>query len=299
MSRHLFLLLLLSIPLRAPGQEPLLGVLEEIPAATTAEHNFRAVRVLFQKMPSGWQALPSNCPDQQCLKAVTEKFPPETEWTIAFDGKSLATVTAHTPQDFVYYSRVGLQEIIGKPPLPAVGKPTTEFGAAPDQPLLRPLVAISVPNFQDPDHWKPHALSLEQLALVRQQFRAKFPKLCQIGKPDEAKVEPRPYADPDIQLVKAYASNTNWFLAHVHIDDAIVCDDPEAGFQMLDPWFTLAPENSAFTYLGSGLNLIDAGDYDKSGHSQLLFSLTAANRSGFVLYYDNFFHSATFAFSYH
>ncbi len=279
------------------AQQLLLGVLEEVPGLSSGDENFRAVRVLFQKTADGWQAFPSNCPDQQCLKTITAKFPPKTTWTIALDGKSLGTVSAETPADFGYYSQIGLQRVTNTSPVPTIGEPTTEFGATVDQPLLRPLVAVSAPNFNDPDNWKLHELSPEQLALVRREFRQRFRKLCRLSQ-DETKVEPRPYTDSEIEAVKAYASNSNWVLVHLHIDDAIACNENEAGFQMLDPWFAISPTKSP-SYVGAGLVLVDAGDYDNSGHSQLLFAMSGYNLGGYILYFENFSHHATFAYSYH
>jgi hypothetical protein len=289
--RPVHILFLSCLPALTPAQQPVLRVLEEIPAPTTADRNFRVVRVPFQETSIGWQAFPSNCPAQQCLKTVTAKFPPETHWTIAFDGKSLGTLTARTPHEFASYSHIGLQKIVANFSVPSIGKPSTEFGAAPDQPLHGPLVAISIPNVQDPDSWKPAPLSPEFLALLSQQFRQKFPNHCHIR-------DPLPYTDADVHLVKSYASNSHWVVAHLHVEDAIECRDTQAGFQMPDPWFTVSPEKSA-QYLASGLSLIDAGDYDHSGDSQLLFSLSADNRCGYRLYFDNFLCSVSFEFSYH
>jgi hypothetical protein len=299
MPRRTLILFILAICYSGSGQaqQPLLGVLEEVPAPSSADENFRAVRVLFEKTADGWQPFPSACPDRQCLKSVTAKFPQQTTWTIAFEGKSLGKVTAQTPAAFAYYSQIGLQRITSGSPVSTIGEPTVEFGATADQPLLRPLVAVSAPDFQDPDNWKTLTMSAEQLALVRREFRQRFRKLCRLSQ-DETKVESRPYTDSEIQTVKAYGSNSNWVLAHLHIDDAIACSENEAGFQMLDPWFTISPSKTA-SYMGAGLALVDAGDYDNSGHSQLLFTMSGYNLGGYILYFDNFAHRATFAYSYH
>ena len=290
--------LLCVLPCAARAQQVLLGVLEQIPPETTSGRVTPYVRVLFEKTDAGWKAFPSECPDQACLKSITAKFPAETKWTVAFDGKSLGEITAHTPKDFAFYSHVGLQEIVSKT-IPSVGKPTAEFGASPDRLLLRPLAAVSPANFKDPVGWKRVPLSADQLAFLRKRFQEQFPKLCRISPEDETKIEPRPYTDADIQLLKAYGSNSHWTIARLHVDNAIVCGDPNAGYQMPDPWFAVSPEHSA-SYLASGLYLIDAGDYDNSGHSQLLFSFIAGdNRAGYILYFDNFSHSVTFSYSFH
>jgi hypothetical protein len=52
-------------------------------------------------------------------------------------------------------------------------------------------------------------------------------------------------------------------------------------------------------FLGSGLALIDAGDYDGDGHSELVFAKSGYNHDGYVLFSDDLAHSAEFGWSYH
>jgi hypothetical protein len=84
----------------------------------------------------------------------------------------------------------------------------------------------------------------------------------------------------------------------LHLEGAIDCEDTEAGFEIPDPWFLIA-RSGAVRYLESGMFLVDAGDYDGDGKSELLFSLNDYNRGGYRIYYDDFKKSADFKFSYH
>lgn len=45
--------------------------------------------------------------------------------------------------------------------------------------------------------------------------------------------------------------------------------------------------------------LVDAGDYDNDGESELLFAITDYNRGGYKLFYDKFTKSVEFKFNYH
>jgi hypothetical protein len=48
-----------------------------------------------------------------------------------------------------------------------------------------------------------------------------------------------------------------------------------------------------------GMWLVDAGDDDKDGKSELVFSISRYNSGGYVLFYDDFKKRAIFQFSNH
>lgn len=45
--------------------------------------------------------------------------------------------------------------------------------------------------------------------------------------------------------------------------------------------------------------LVDAGDYDNDGRSELVFSIDRYNEGGYELYYNDFKKHSTFRFGYH
>lgn len=292
------LLSLLSMCNAAGAQQTVLGVLEEVPGVYTGEPNSYGVRVVFYRDGQVWKAYPDDCRNQACLKAVPLQYPREIHWTISFDGKSLGEVTGETPSEFHLYSGIGLQKITGPGTVPSLGKASKEFAGFLDEPVHRPLVANSQPYFKDPAVWKPTQPSVAVLAALRQQFRKKYPKLCRSSEQDESKLEALAYRDDDVRLVKAYASRDGWLIARLHVNAAVDCSDTEAGFEMDDPWFTVDAKRPA-RYLESGIWLVDAGDYDNDGKSELLFSISRYDRGGYVLYYDNFTKHVAFQYSYH
>jgi hypothetical protein len=281
----------------AVAQSPIIGVLEDVPGVYAGQANAREVRVVFEKVDHRWIAFPSNCPDQNCLKSVSLKYPRQVTWNIGFDGRLLGQATGQTPNGFDFYSHVGLQKITTGTPIPTVGQRSEEFGGYIGASVYRPLVASSEPYFNDPDKWKASQLTPAETQLFRRQFRQKFPKLCKSGE-DETKLEAFLFRDEDIQAVKAYTSRKGWKMARLHLEGASACDDGEAGFQIDDPWFAVDPRDRV-DYLGSGMWLVDAGDYDNNGNSELVFSIDRDNRGGYLLFYDDFSHRAVFEFSYH
>jgi len=181
-------------------------------------------------------------------------------------------------------------------PVPTVGKRSIEFSAY-GAPLYRPLVTNTKPYYKDPDAWKPVSPSQDLNKRLRQEFRQHYPKLCRTSKADESKLEPFAYRDEDVEVVKAYTSKRGLSVARMHLQ-AIECNDIEAGFDIEDPWFVVDVRGS-LRYLDAGMWLVDAGDYDNDGQSEVLFSLSSDNVGGYELFYDDFTRRARFQFNYH
>ena len=53
------------------------------------------------------------------------------------------------------------------------------------------------------------------------------------------------------------------------------------------------------SFLGASLILVEAGDYERDGHSELLFSLSLHNKGGYAFFSETFAEQARFEFSYH
>jgi hypothetical protein len=288
--RRLAFFLFLATALHA--QAPLmLGVLEDTRGSSTDDPSYRSIRAVFYKEASGWKPFDAHCLSENCLHKLATDFPRETTWTIAYSGRKLGQLKTRIPAAIDIDARVGQQQILTQGIIPAIGERTDEFAGFNDEPVHRPLVAISVPNFKDPDLWKPVALDASTLALIKVAFREKYPKLtnCEVE-------ELRDYEDDAIQVTKAYASKTGWRLATASIEGCDIDDLRGDGLKL--EWFTLDPAGAAH-YLGGKMRLVDAGDYDNSGHSQLLFMIDDDNRGGYTLYFDNFQKHVAFEFAFH
>ncbi len=282
---------------RASDRPIIIGVLEDNSGHYAGDSSYRSVRAVIEKKGDVWQAFPNDCRDQDCLRKITKVYPAEVKWTIAFDGKNIGQVTSRTPNDFKWYSDVGQQEITSKGPVPTIGARSSEFGGYTGARVYRPLIAISEPYFKDPETWKPFVASPELTRVLQQAFSKKFPNLCHSIETDGDKLEPLHYRNEDIKLVKAYASISGWVLARLHLD-AIDCKDIEAGSDIDDPWFAFDGKKS-ITYLDSGMWLLDAGDYDNDGRSEIIFSIDRENEGGYEIYYKDFRQHTTFKFNYH
>jgi hypothetical protein len=285
-----------SAALSQTQQPLLLGILEDTPGHYADAPPYRDVRVVFRRGGDRWEAFPGSCSEEDCLKAIAAKFPAQVNWTIAFDGRALGQVTARTPPAFDFYSNIGQQQIIGNTPPPTIGKRSAEFGGFLGQAVYRPLIAVSQPNYRDPDGWKPAPLPQELLLATQQAFRQKFSKVENCTKKNSDKSVAWSYPTANIQLQKAYASNRNGFLVELSLSGNLCDGPPDDAFAV--QWFVITAQREV-RWLGSDMWLVDAGDYDNDGRSELVFSINGYNRGGYKLFYDDFRHTAVFEFSYH
>ena len=213
--------------------------------------------------------------DQGEWKAAIAPVKPQV-WTVSFDGKKIGTCKSKASgpigNDFKNAHRP-----VDKMPHP--GKSN------------RPLVLISKPNFKDPDEWKPATLLPQERNQLIAQFRRKFPKAdnCEKFEKDE-KHHAESYLDDDLKFDKVYASNKKSYVVRVHLEkwgcDAIF-DEP---FEYQT--FAINP-NGEVKYLSKRLELIDAGDYDGSGNSKLVFRDDSDggdddNSRGYSIWSENF-----------
>ena len=249
----------------------ILGVLEDHPGVYAGAPNYWRVRAVFEKAGDQWQAFPNPCHDLQCLKTLPAKYPAEVNWTIAFEGTNLGQVTGRTPSEFPFYASVGCQEITSSVPVPTVGTRSSEYSGFLSTPVFRPLVAVSKPHYKDPEGWKPAHLSAESLNALHEQFRRQFPRVLNCRNPNENTPKPWAYQDNDIKTGKAYSSRLNWSLAALSLT-GWACDGPqETDGPFIDHWYALTPTGTIID-LGSGMQFLDAGDYDGDGKSEVLFS---------------------------
>jgi len=290
-------IIFLTLPaMHAQRPTVILGVLEDLPGHYAGESDFRGVRVVFQKSGSEWRAFPTKCEDQKSLIYLTNSYPGEVNWTIAFDGRNLGRVTSHAPADFAWYSEIGVEKITSNGPIPTIGKQSAEYSLWGGTPVYRPLVAVSKPNFNDPDSWKRVELADNQIDAVRQKFRAKFPKVGNCKNPEENIERPWKYSDEDIRVISAYSSKSGWSLVQVGLTGNR-CDGWDDNGPFNGQWYLVRPSGET-EFLSANMSLVDAGDYDNDGKSEVLFAIGGYNTGGYRLYYSDFNKSVSFVFHY-
>lgn len=292
----LFVLLASTPAAWAGDDEIFFGMVEDVPGVYYGEGHSTKVRVLFSYKAKKWKAYKSDCGDSDCLSNVTNTYPKEVTWFIGLDGRQVGKVTAKTPKKFEFYAHIGHQNIVeGKAPV--IGKATNEFSGFAGDMVHRPLVAVSKPDFQDPQRWKRYQPTPELAKQTLQIMRKHAPAFCKEGKNETSPLIPYRLEQGDLNI-RSHKSTDGSLLLTVSVKDAYYCEGG-AGNGWYDVQTFAIDAAGGAHYLGPGLILVDAGDYDGDGASEIVMSLSRYNRGGYVLFSSAFVEEARFEFSYH
>ncbi len=247
----------------------------------------RLIRPAFEKEGLQWRA------------ASASSLSSPMKWTVAFDGKSLGEVEGRKDSE----PSILIQSLITPArSVPTVGQSSSKFAgllASGPTKVRRPLVLISKPYFRDPDGWNRLAKVPSGIArTVRMEFRKNFPHIKRC-KDEEIVQRDWPFPDSALNLVTAYESNRHSFLIETHIEagNCGYIDDPND--PLSNPWFFVSEDGRA-RRIGAFMTLLDAGDYDNDGRSEIVFFLSQPeDTDGFVLFDASLREQARFTWFYH
>jgi hypothetical protein len=155
---------------------------------------------------------------------------------------------------------------------------------------------MSKPYFKDPAQWKRAKVTpdLRQRALAL--LKSRVPKLCTYP-PQGDKLVPLAYGAKDLRI-RSHRSLSGSLIVSINLNDAYYCEGGD-GDGLFDAHTFAVTSSGEGRFLGPGLMLLDAGDYDQDGRSELIFALSLYNRGGYVLFVDDFTEQARFEFGYH
>lgn len=274
------------------AESVLVGVLEEPQCAQTKGVK---ARVMFQQTANGWITL--NSPESKLPSYVTEQT-----WTIAFDGRRLGSVTLSDPNpsrtDKSDWTFTRDKLFVPKGDLP-VRASQNAFAGWCDAPTTRPLVLLSHPLVSDPAGWKPFRVPVEFRQRLYGPLRKSFGTTAVVRCRDSegAKEEAFRFKANDLKVFKGYKSKSEGILISIGLDPKkFGCDGPpDANWS--DHWFHIRGDQ--IKLIGIGLELVDSGDYDGDGASEILFWKSAYNRNGYALVFNNFRKVIEYVWSYH
>jgi hypothetical protein len=279
-----------GLPILAQSSRPVVAVLES-PECDEDGTTWK-VHPLFGLAANGWVALNTAEASRPFdLRDVT--------WTVAFDGRNRGPVRSIDPGFTTDYAwtyprdrRLTVQPV-PRPPVVPNAKGAFDGWCAPK---TRPLVLVAPANFEDPDRWKP----FRPTSAVRDSLFVDFRKA--VGKVvhcpgNSEKGAPFDYSPANVLVVKGYQDRAGRRLVALKLKDDKKnwCDGPPDDAEG-PQWFLLS---DSVHVLGANFELVDAGDYDLDGKSDLLFWYSGYNNDGFTLFYGGLAKHVDFRWSYH
>lgn len=276
---------------RAVAGDLVVGILEH---PQCKQEPLSAVRPLFHKHDQQWAALSS---EELSLGVPLA----DVSWTVALNGSRLGSIKTVDPgfsSPYAWtYARDRLLVLAPDQPIPAVANGQSLFGGWCEVPENRPLVVISRPNLGDPDGWK----RFNPDSTLRSQMFARFAAAAGEANTCESQDAETPsvwaYSADDLLVSSSYQDHAGRRLVALALNPTRNhCDGPRD-----DAWSTywFLVVKDSITPLGANLSLVDAGDYDADGSSELLFWYSGYNKDGYSLFYDGLRKRVDYQWSYH
>jgi hypothetical protein len=203
---------------------------------------------------------------QDEVAELRARLPAHRRWQVCFDGRRRGTIATELPALWGEHEIGGLTLAPGEAP-PWVGDRRSEFAATAAGPVHRPLVVVDAPSCAGPEQWK-------RVELTRNEFTAAWPRIAKVLGVGVAPI----VAGAHPRLVKAYRNNRGERLLSIHTGAG------DASEQDLDDFLVYQDERGEFERVGDGLTLVDAGDYDGDGKSEIVAMYRSMNVAGLVLF---------------
>ena len=256
------------------------------------------LRVMFYKEGQYWVSLSDKIAD-------TNLYPAGGKWYLAFDGKMPGSFHSKIaklifPYDSWTYTRDAYHDIEEKN-LPTIGIPSEDFSSWAYEKGIRPIIAVSRPNYSDPDQWNPYKPDISVLDKLYPVYRSYISKLYPKFKVIEK---------TELRLLKSYRSNSNKSIIQVGMVSKYnpkdisysvwIYESPKGDLKNLSEMIDYSSSQDDFTdddY--SKCTLVDAGDYDSDGISEIIFYSTRYNGDGYVIFWNDCSKMAEYSWSYH
>lgn len=231
-------------------------------------------------------------------------FSGDFKWNIAFDGRNFGTIKTRFSNNPINtkgdsnFTKDSLLTYHNPEKAPKILNTGQLFSGWCSHPTYRPIILVSSPNHKDPEEWKPFTPNDSYKRLLFSRMKASLgDRAVSCQDYDWDTVKPYNFKSEELLLYKSYRSNSGKELVSISIDTSkITCDGPiEPEWDIT--WFFIDRDN--ISLLGRSLNLVDAGDYDNDGKSEIIFWFRAYNEDGYIIFYDDFKKSSRFTWSYH
>lgn len=258
----------------------------------------RIVKVLFYQQDHDWKSIESKINDPSV-------YPSACNWFIAFDGKQIGSLSSKKApllfEDSPWtYPRDSYHSTVEKN-LPQIGGPDAAFASWSFEKEMRPLVVVSEDHCSDPGQWKPFEPDMADMDLLYPVYAAYALKSSSA---DTIK-------KTSLRYLKSYRSENAGQL--IQIGWMQEYEDKE---YIADPvWIYKSPSGEIwniskvidYNFMQDDFGdddvsvntMVDAGDYDGDGKSEVIFRSSRYNGDGYVMFFNEFTDMVSFTWSYH
>lgn len=268
------------------GEAPTIAIVEDVPPTAPGRSGDVMVHVAFFRSRDEWLAV---------------GVPPSTgEWAICSNRTIAGRIATRLRGDSVPISNLRWIHDLSSPKgFHFVGERSRLFAGWMGGPVHRPIVLNSRDRCGDPEHWRPREEDPGLWPRIETTLRDVSKNIYDCD--SNGKHIPFDVRASDLIVEEGYVSDLGTILVTVSVRRPIGLLE-RCELLSGTEWksHTMAIMRSGkVTYLGAGLRLIDAGDYDGDGHSELIFQSNEYNLDGYLIAYDSFRKFATFRWNYH
>jgi hypothetical protein len=284
---------------RAAPQAVTLAVVQEVrPDGDGAQ---AGVRLLFRRTVEGWTPVcGAGGLDFDCPRNAADT---PLDWYVYGPQSSRASLSTHGWVDASRSAFKGLLALTSGPP-PWSGGRSSMFAGWLGGTAHRPMAATDRPLTYAVSRWRPAARDRKDLTRVWPAFREAVPRIDTCDATEAGERAPRM---ADLAEGAVYQGDDGERLVEIRVKPGVsrACVGPLE--RPSDLWLRLSPAGDAVVLDGQigaldgspSLKLLAFGDFAGDGDEEALFSLSAYDRDGFVLYYDDFRRRAAFSWAYH
>jgi len=226
------------------------------------------------------------------------------KWDVLFNGKEIGSICSLKLRDLKYSYQISAYEIIDTFNVSKIEKDKELFENFIGIPKYRPIIMVSASHPTSIKLIDGSLLKVEKNKLIK-KFRSLIKEvfICDnVAAPGKKYI----YRDDDVEIPLVYTIPKLGRIIKMRLSRKLMkCDFSDQEYWS-EIWFLLRKDGN-ITFLDPNLSgqsaiylmVVDAGDYDNDGKIDIVFSISAYNLGGYILFYNDCKESISAMWHYH